>query len=152
MSSRTILLIDYDPGSIENAVGPLTEAGFRVEVANDGVSGLEAFERLQPDLVLIEPMVPKKHGFEVCQEIKESPQGQSVPVLITTGFYRGRKHRLEATQYYGCDEYLEKPVSAQDLVSVCSRLVPEQTQESKKPEQEVERKTTRRRSLRGSTP
>ena len=84
MSNRTILLIDYDPQSIESAIKPLTGAGYNVEVANDGIAGLQAFERLQPDLVLIEPMVPKKHGFEVCQEIKDSDQGKCTPVLITT--------------------------------------------------------------------
>ena len=94
-------------------------------MAHDGLSGLEAFEKLRPDLVLIEPMVPKKHGFEVCQEIKGSAHGQGTPVLITTGFYRGRKHHLEAKQYYGCDEYLEKPVSEEDLLATCRRLLPE---------------------------
>ena len=105
-STRKILLIDYDPESIESTGRPLVRAGYEVEVASDGIAGIEAFERLKPDLVLIEPMVPKKHGFQVCQEIKSTPAGRSTPVLITTGFYRGRKHRDEARENYGCDDYL----------------------------------------------
>jgi TonB family protein len=129
MSNRTILLIDYDPQAIESAIQPLTNAGFTVEVANDGVAGLAAFERLHPDLVIIEPMVPKKHGFEVCQEIKRSAHGKSTPVLITTGFYRGRKHELEAKQFYGCDAYLEKPVAEELLVSTCRKCLPDEATE-----------------------
>lgn len=121
--TKTILLIDYDPESIRNSRDPLVEAGFKVEVANDGVAGLAAFSSLRPDLVLIEPMVPKKHGFQVCQEIKRSPQGRNVPVLITTAFYKGRRHRSEAKQYYGCDDYLEKPIAAELLLSTCRKFL-----------------------------
>jgi TonB family protein len=123
MPDQTILLIDFDPDSIEAALRLLTEAGWGVEVANDGIAGMEAYERLQPDLVLIEPMVPKKHGFEVCRDIKSSAHGKKTPVLITTGFYCGKKHHLQAKQQYGCDDYLEKPVSGEALVSACRRFL-----------------------------
>jgi len=122
-NSRKILLIDYDPESIESTKGTLIQAGYEVEVANDGIAGVEAFERLKPDLVLIEPMVPKRHGFQVCQEIKSTAAGRGTPVLITTGFYRGRKHRDEAHESYGCDAYLEKPIAAELLLSTCSKFL-----------------------------
>jgi periplasmic protein TonB len=122
-SKRTILLIDYDPQSIQKTRTPLQRAGYRVEVAGDGVSGLEAFDKLGPDLVLIEPMVPKKHGFQVCQQIKSSARGKSTPVLITTAFYKGRKHRLEAQQKYGCDGYLEKPITEELLLATCRQFL-----------------------------
>lgn len=122
-STRKILLIDYDPESIESTRRPLVRAGYEVEVASDGIAGIEAFERLKPDLVLIEPMVPKKHGFQVCQEIKSTPAGRSTPVLITTGFYRGRKHRDEARENYGCDDYLEKPIAEELLLSTCNKFL-----------------------------
>ena len=122
-SKRTILLIDYDPQSIQKTRTPLQRAGYRVEVAGDGVSGLEAFDKLVPDLVLIEPMVPKKHGFQVCQQIKSTARGKRTPVLITTAFYKGRKHRLEAQQKYGCDGYLEKPIAEDLLLSTCRQFL-----------------------------
>jgi TonB family protein len=123
MSDYTILIIDYDPRSIERATGPLQDAGFRVEVARDGVTGMQAFETLKPDLVLIEAMIPKKHGFEVCQEIKKTPHGKSTPVLIMTAVYRGRKYRTQALHIYGCDDYLEKPLSNEDLLNACRRAL-----------------------------
>jgi TonB family protein len=121
--SRKVLLIDYDPESIESIRGPLVRAGYEVEIASDGIAGIEAFGRLKPDLVLIEPMVPKKHGFQVCQEIKSTPEGRDTPVLITTGFYRGRKHRDEAHESYGCDDYLEKPIAEELLLSTCGKFL-----------------------------
>ncbi len=118
-SNYTVLIIDYEPKSIETTRFALEMAGFLVEVAEDGIAGLEAFDRIKPDLVLIEAMLPKKHGFEVCQEIKKSNYGKNVPVVITTGVYRGRKYRTQALHIYGSDEYLEKPVPEEKLVSLC---------------------------------
>jgi len=125
MPGRTILVIDYDPQSVESTRQSLVEAGYRVEVATDGLEGLKAFERTRPDLVLIEPMVPKKHGFQVCREIKGSARGQNTPVLITTAFYKGRKHKAAAREHYGCDDYLEKPIAQSDLLAACRRWVEE---------------------------
>ncbi len=125
MSHPTILLIDFDSSSIQHARSSLTQAGYHVEVARDGVSGLAAFERLKPDLVLIEAMLPKKHGFEVCQEIKKTPYGKCTPILITSSEALGVKYVEDALQLYGCDEYVEKPVSDEELVGVCQRLLPE---------------------------
>ena len=123
MPTPKILLIDYDPVTVEFTRTSLTQAGFQVEVAADGVAGLEAFGSLHPDLVVVEAMLPKKHGFEVCQEIKSSEAGQSIPVVITTASYSGRKYRSEALSTYLCDEYLEKPIGKGRLLSVCRELL-----------------------------
>jgi protein TonB len=123
MPGRTILVIDYDPQSIDSTRKSLVEAGYQVEVATDGIEGLKTFERARPDLVLIEPMVPKKHGFQVCREIKGSAHGRTTPVLITTAFYKGRKHRAQARESYGCDDYLEKPIAQNELLEACRRWV-----------------------------
>jgi DNA-binding response OmpR family regulator len=121
MSDYTILIIDYEPRSIERARRPLTDAGYRVEVAKDGLAGLAAFKELEPDLVLIEAMIPKKHGFEVCQEIKKTPAGNQTPVIICTAVYKGRKYRTQALHLYKCDEYVEKPIAEEDLMAICLR-------------------------------
>lgn len=134
MAQRTVLLIDYEPRSIEDARRPLQEAGYQVEIANDGISGLEAFHRLQPDLVVVEAMLPKKHGFDVCQAIKNSPDGKDTPVVITTGVYRGRKYRNQALTNFRCDEYLEKPFTDEALLDACNRFIREVIVESASPD------------------
>ncbi len=123
MANYTILLIDYEPRSIERFRDPLVGAGYKVEISTDGVSGIEAFHRLNPDMVLVEAMIPKKHGFEVCQELKRTPHGRRTPVLITTSVYKGRKYRTQALHIYGCDEYIEKPIAPEQLLEVVGRFL-----------------------------
>src|SRR5882672_12746067 len=123
MANYTILLIDYEPRSIERFREPLAAAGYTIEIATDGVSGIEAFHRLSPDMVLVEAMIPKKHGFEVCQELKRTPHGRRTPVIITTGVYKGRKYRTQALHIYGCDEYIEKPIAPEQLLKVVGRFL-----------------------------
>src|SRR5580765_1824137 len=122
MAQYTILLIDYEPRSIERFREPLVGAGYGIEIATDGVSGIEAFHRLSPDMVLVEAMIPKKHGFEVCQELKRTPHGRKTPVLITTGVYKGRKYRTQALHIYGCDEYIEKPIAPEQLLKIVGKF------------------------------
>jgi DNA-binding response OmpR family regulator len=118
MPDYTILLVDYEPRSIERLRRPLEQAGYRIEIANDGVSAIQRFEELKPDLTLIEAMIPKKHGFEVCQELKQTAHGKESAVLVITSVYKGRRSRIQATYYYGCDDYLEKPISDETLLEV----------------------------------
>ena len=122
MTNYTILLIDYEPRSIERFRQPLTSAGYTVEIATDGIAGIEAFTRLNPDMVLVEAMIPKKHGFEVCQELKRTPHGRRTPIIITTGVYKGRKYRTQALHIYGCDEYIEKPIAPEQLLAVVGKF------------------------------
>jgi len=123
MANHTILLIDYEPRSVERFRDPLVAAGYAVELATDGISGVEAFHRLNPDMVLVEAMIPKKHGFEVCQELKRTPHGRRTPIIITTGVYKGRKYRTQALHHYGCDEYIEKPIAPAQLLEIVGRFL-----------------------------
>ena len=118
MSHYTILLVDYEPRSVEQLRGPLVQAGYRVEVAKDGIAGGRRFVETKPDLALVEAMIPKKNGFELCLELKRTPHGQTTPVLIITGVYKGRKYRSQAMHEYRCDAYLEKPITAEQLVEI----------------------------------
>jgi DNA-binding response OmpR family regulator len=133
MANHTILLIDYEPRSIERFRQPLTAAGYRVEIATDGIAGVEAFTRLNPDMVLVEAMIPKKHGFEVCQELKRTPHGRRTPIIITTGVYKGRKYRTQALHIYGCDEYIEKPIAAEQLLAIVERFLTNTPSASREP-------------------
>ncbi len=123
MSDYTILLVDYEPRSIQRIQGCLLGAGFHVEVVNNGLAALDKFREMKPSMVLMEAMLPKKHGFEVCQELKTTAQGKNTPVAIITGVYKGRRYRTQAIHLFGCDEYIEKPVEDTTLVEICRRLL-----------------------------
>jgi len=127
MSDYTILLIDYDPDSAARLCRPLQRAGYRVEIATDGLAGISRFHELTPDLTLIEAMIPKKHGFEVCLELKGTPHGQNTEVWILTSVYKGRKHRTQAHHHYKCDQYLEKPIAEEELMASVDGYFSERT-------------------------
>lgn len=118
-----LLIIDYDPRGIKQLSDPLESAGYEIRVAKDGVAGIEKFHEEKPDLVLVEAMLPKRHGFEVCQEIKQTKHGRDTPVVVVTSVYKGRKYRSQAIHQHGADEYLEKPIAAEKLMETVERLL-----------------------------
>ena len=79
MRDYKILVVDYEPRGIQQLREPLEAEGFDVEVVKDGLTALEVFNRYKPHLTLIEAMLPKKHGFEVCQDLKKTPHGVCLP-------------------------------------------------------------------------
>lgn len=124
MSNYTILLIDYNPRSITSIQTLLERADYRVVVARDGVAGIKAFDETKPDLTLIEAMLPKKHGFDVCVELKGTEHGKKTPVIIVTGVYKGQRYRSQARHQLGCDRYLEKPLGDDVLLGVVQSFLP----------------------------
>ncbi len=123
MAQYTILIVDYEPRSVEQLRGALEPAGYLVDVAKDGLSGAERFHSLKPDLALVEAMLPKKHGFELCHDLKRTAHGQKTPIVIITGVYKGRKYRTQAMHQHGCDAYLEKPIAAEQLLETIRQLL-----------------------------
>ncbi|MGH9390641.1 MAG: response regulator transcription factor, partial [Vicinamibacteria bacterium] len=97
---------------------------FKVHSCPDGESALAAFQKLHPDLVVVETMIPKRNGFEVCRDLKKTPEGSRVPVVITSGVFKGWRYRSEALQTYGCQEFLGRGFSPADLVKTVRSLMP----------------------------
>lgn len=121
--SYTILLVDQDPERVGAFERPLAQAGYKVLITTDNLEALEAFQRVQPDLVMIEVILPDKHGFELCQVLKETPQGKATPIVITSEMQLGESYRAKALHEYGCDEFIETPISDEQLVAHCLRLL-----------------------------
>jgi DNA-binding response OmpR family regulator len=123
MTSSTILLIHYDPRSQEQHRQMLVENGFDVLTAKDGATAMAACLEAQPDLILLEAMLPKVHGFEVCADLKKTSLGRKTPVVIMSSIYKGRKYRDEAIHTHGADEFLEMPMDSAKLVAALNRLL-----------------------------
>ncbi len=113
---KKILIIDYDQGALASLRGTLVKEGYQVVTAGDGQAGWEKFNRESPDLVLMEAMLPKVHGFELCQRIT-SERDSVAPVFIMTGVYKDRVYRTEALRTYGASEYFEKPLNMAELLA-----------------------------------
>ena len=107
-----ILLIEDDPSIREVTAIGLRNAGFAVDVAPDGAAGLEKWRRLQPDLVLLDVMLPRMDGLEVCREIRRE---STTPVLMLTA--RGDTIDVVVGLEAGADDYVKKPFEMPELIA-----------------------------------
>lgn len=113
---RTVLVVDDEPEIRLLVKRALEKHGYAVETAEDGAEAIAKAEALVPDLVLLDAMLPKVHGFEACQRIKASPRCRHVPVIMMTAIYRGWRFAQDARDSYGAEDYIEKPFRFEDVL------------------------------------
>lgn len=102
----------------------LTEAGFQVVTAQDGVEALEYLSRECPDLVITDVLMPRMNGFDLCRRIKDRPETASLPVILMTQVYTRVQHEQEARGVHGADDYITKPFQPGDLLARVWRFLP----------------------------
>ncbi|TRZ64107.1 MAG: response regulator [Rhodocyclaceae bacterium] len=113
--SQRILIVDDEPNIVISLEYLMKREGFGVSVAVDGEEALTKIAETQPDLVLLDIMMPKKSGFEVCQEIRSNPAWASIKVVMLTA--KGRDTEVQKGMALGADAYVTKPFSTKDLVA-----------------------------------
>lgn len=111
----TVLVIDDEENIIEFIKLGLKYEGFRVESANDGPLGLATAQRINPDLIILDVMLPGLDGLEVCRRLRANPITRDIPILMLTAKYdvQDRITGLDT----GADDYLTKPFSFEELVA-----------------------------------
>jgi DNA-binding response OmpR family regulator len=114
MLAKKILIVDDEPNIVISLEFLMKREGFQVVVAQDGEAALRMVETERPDLVLLDIMLPKRNGFEVCQQIRADPNLQSVKVIMLTA--KGRDTEIAKGMALGADAYMTKPFSTRDLV------------------------------------
>jgi len=122
MAEKKILIVDYDAASLEKLSKLLKSHKFHVIKATDGQSGYDKFGSEKPDLVVLEAMLPKMHGFDLTKRISQESQGR-VPVVVVTGLYKGPQYRQEALGSLGAAEFFEKPLDLEAFVGAIKRLL-----------------------------
>lgn len=125
MADKKILIVDYDSNSLDSLAKIFDPYEFQIIKATDGVSAYDMFQSEKPDLVILEAMLPKLHGFDLAKKISNESKGK-VPVIIVTGLYRGPVYRNEALNYLGASEYFEKPYDEAKLVESALNLLKEE--------------------------
>lgn len=136
MSEKKILIVDFDQKSLDSLFELFESYKIKIVKASDGLSGYEKFKSEKPDLVLLEAMLPKMHGFDLSLKIFQESKGQ-VPVVIITGIYKGSQYKNEALRSFGASDYFEKPFDENKLVdSVLSLLSEEEDIEEELPSPE----------------
>ena len=128
-ASKTILVLDDDPEILAALRTVLERQKYRVLTASDGNAGLAVAEREQPDLVIVDMMMPKKSGFLVLERLKSRKQAGPRVIMITAN--EGSRHRAYA-EMLGVDDYIRKPFAMERLLDSVQKLCPlgEQTAES----------------------
>lgn len=125
--SKTVLVVDDQPHIVRLIQVNLEKEGFRVVTASDGVEGLQKVHQTNPDLVILDVIMPRKDGFEVLRDIKTDDGYSHIPVIMLTV----KTHNADIVEGLkeGAELYLPKPFHPKELVSLVKRVLENGTAE-----------------------
>ena len=105
----SILVIDDQPDNFDTIEALLINEKYALHYASSGQSGIAAIDRVEPDVILLDVMMPEMDGLETCQRIKSVPQWQSIPIIMVTAL--SGKENLANCLAAGADDFINKPVN-----------------------------------------
>ena len=121
--ANKILVVDDEPNIVLSLEFLMQQAGFQVRTASDGEAALAAIAAEQPDLMLLDVMMPRKNGYEVCQAVRANPDWKGIRIIMLTA--KGREVEREKGLALGADDYITKPFSTQEVVERVRELLAE---------------------------
>jgi CheY-like chemotaxis protein len=113
--AKNVLIVDDEPNIVLSLKFLIAQEGYEVRTATNGEEALLALAERVPDLVLLDVMMPKPDGFEVCQTIRATPEWREIPVIMLTA--KGREVEKQKGLAMGADDYITKPFATKDLVA-----------------------------------
>ena len=123
---KRILVVDDEPDFASIVQGNLEKEGFEVDVAYNGVEGLEKVQPNAPDAIILDVMMPEKDGYRLCKELKRDPQYADIPVILLTAV----ASHVTTTRYSHADgmsteadDFIEKPASLEKILKSLNRLL-----------------------------
>ena len=119
--SQSVLIVDDEPNIVRSLEFLMTKAGYEVRVARDGEQALSEIAKAPPDLVLLDAMMPKRDGFDVCQTIRGNPDWAGIRVIMLTA--KGRDIEREKGLAMGADDYITKPFSTREVVVQVEKIL-----------------------------
>jgi len=114
---KKILLVFFEAFKLKEIKNLLEKQDFQVVIAFDGAEGYEMFKDEKPDLVITEALLPRVHGFELCQRIRAESE-MKTPVIIVTGTYKGTRFRNEAITKYNATAFVEYPFDENEFLNL----------------------------------
>ena len=119
--SKKILIADDEPNIVAAVEFLLQQSGYEVHVAQNGDEALKLVEACIPDLVLLDVMMPKKSGYEVCMRIRERADWRHIKVVMLSA--KGREAQVNKGLSMGADLYVTKPFSTRELMAQIKGLL-----------------------------
>ena len=119
--TKRVLVVDDEPNIVLSLEFLMNREGYAVNTAADGEAALKSVEEKPPHLILLDINMPKRNGFDVCQQIRANPEYNDVKILMLTA--KGRDVDREKGLALGADDYVTKPFSTQEVVAKVAELL-----------------------------
>lgn len=113
--THSVLVVDDEPNIVLSLEFLMGQAGYEVRTARDGDAALSAIAERTPDLILLDVMIPKRDGFQVCQAIRSDPKLNAVRIIMLTA--KGHEDERDKGIALGADDYIIKPFSTREVVN-----------------------------------
>ena len=122
LTGQNVLIADDDPEVLSTLRAAFEHAGAKVVTANDGNKALDFAKRLNPDLIILDMMMPRRSGFLVMETLKPNHEVGTKPFVIMITANEGKRHELYA-RHLGVDDYVSKPFSLERLMESSAKLL-----------------------------
>lgn len=118
---KKVMIVDDEPNILLSVEFLMQREGHEVVTARDGQEAIELLAAAKPDLMILDVMMPRKNGFEVCNEVRADPGFADMPILMLTA--KGREAEIKKGESLGADAYITKPFSTHELVAKVQALL-----------------------------
>jgi DNA-binding response OmpR family regulator len=112
---KKVLIADDEPNIVMSLQFLMEHEGYEVRTVADGEAALEAVREFRPDLVLLDVMMPRRNGYEICRAVRATPELEGIKVVMLTA--KGRDIDAEKGLALGADSYVTKPFATKELVA-----------------------------------
>jgi DNA-binding response OmpR family regulator len=112
---KKVLIADDEPNIVMSLQFLMEHEGYEVRTVADGEAALQALREFRPDLVLLDVMMPRRNGYEICRVVRSTPELEGIKVVMLTA--KGRDIDAEKGLALGADSYVTKPFATKELVA-----------------------------------
>ena len=121
--TKKVLIVDDEENIVISMEFLIKQAGYELQIARNGEEALDKVGSFDPDLILLDVMMPNINGFEVCRRIRENPAWQAIKIIMLTA--KGREVEVAKGLALGVNSYIIKPFSTKELMAEVKRILGE---------------------------
>ena len=121
--AKRILIADDEPNIVVSLEFLMKQRGYDIRVVSDGAEALTAVDEFRPDLILLDVMMPRVSGYDVCQKVRENPEWKDIKIVMLSA--KGRDVEVTKGLAVGADAYVTKPFSTRDLIAKVGEMLGE---------------------------